>query len=193
MAEKAPKTQTQDGPQQPPTIKEIIRDDVVGVSDFRRSKVGSLTGASAARRIAADFSGQISESASRTGSLFKNLTARENVPSLPEGGEADERFTASMRLHGRTERDLEVIVRNSYRSSWLYMALSLAGTCLSFWSLYAHPAHGFFDVISRIGPLPLVYALALKHMYTNWMVRRRRLDSLMKFLSSWEWLPKISD
>lgn len=179
------------GRQPPPGIKEIIRDDVVGVSDFKQSKVGSLTGASAARRIASDLKGQFSESVGRTGTLIKSLTARENVASLPDGGEADERFLASMELHGRTESDLELIVRNSCRSSWLYIVLSALGMAASIWSVNAYPVHGALDLMARIGPLPLVFALAAKHMYTNWMVRRRRLDSFVKFLASGDWLPKM--
>lgn len=179
-----------DSRQPPPGIKEIIKDDVVGVSDFKRSKVGSLTGFSAARRVAADFRGQISDSVNRTSDLIGSLTAREDVPSLPDGGTAEQRFVESMRLHGRTERDLEAIVRNTWRISWLYIALSAAGTAASFWSVSAYPVHGAFDFMARIGPLPLLYALALKHLYTNWMVRRRRLDGFHKFLSSGEWLPK---
>ena len=191
MAEKTPE-KLDEKREAPPSLTTIIKDDVVGVSDFKRSKIGSLTGFSAASRIASDFTGQLSETASRTGSLFKSLTRSDNVPSLPDGGEADGRFEASMRLHRRSERDLEAIVRNSFRSSWLYIALSAMGTAASAWSIYAYPVSGLVDIMARMGPLPLAYALAVKHLYTNWMVRRRRLDGLIEFLKSGEWLPRMA-
>jgi len=176
----------------PADLKTILKDDVIGVSDFKRTKVGSLTGFSAAARAVGTVKGQVEDSLSRTQGLFKSLTAAENVPALPDdGGDAAERFAASMRLHGRSDRDLEVIVRNSCRSAWLYIGLGAVACAFSAWSMVAHPPASFVDSMARLGPLPLVVALALKHSYTNWIVRRRRLDGFGAFLKSGEWLPEM--
>lgn len=188
----AKKSEAKTDPERPPSFTEILKEDVVGVSDFKRSKVGALTGFSAASKVVSGVKGQVANSIDRTGTLFKDLMAKDDVPSLPDNdGDARERFVASMRLHRKTDKDIAAIVRNSCRSSRLYLALSVIGTLASAWSIYAYPIAGLMDLTARIGPLPLIYALTMKHVYTNWMVRHRKLDSFSAFLKSGDWLPKM--
>lgn len=186
---KAKEKEPQAEPSGQSEMRKFIRNDVVGVSDWKQSKIGFLTGASSLRKSVGNVGTAWSDAYLRTSGLMRSLTSRENVPALEDGGEADERFEASMVLHNRTENDLEVIVRNTYRSSLLYAGMLAAGIAFGAWTMMAHPPQSIVSAVARFGPLPLVAAMLLKHLYTNWMVRRRRLDSLAKFFVSLNYMP----
>lgn len=167
----------------------VIRDDIIGVSDWQRSKIGFITGFSSARRAVGNIGSSWSDAASRTSILWKELTKGDEVPPLEDGGDASERFAASMRLHRRTERDLKVILLNTYRAGLLYCGLTVAAIAFGTFSVYFYPPNGLFQTAARFSAAPILAALAFKHLYTNWMVRRRRLDGAGAFLLSREWLP----
>lgn len=170
-------------------LRDVVKEDLVGVSDWKGSKFGFLTGYSAARRSVATIGRSWSDSRARTAGMFRDLLRREEVPSLEDGGDAAERFEASMRLHRRSERDLENILVNTARAGTLYGAITALGLAFGFWTMYEFPPASAVSVIARFGPLPMLLALAVKHLYTNWMVRRRRLDGIGMFLASLDWMP----
>jgi hypothetical protein len=170
----------------------FIKDDLIGTSDWKRSKIGAITGVPFAVRAATSMGKSIGDSSRHLGILMNGLTARESLPELAEEyHDSDERakFEASMALHGRTERDIEISMRNTFYTTYLYLILSLANVMISAGTIVAQPPSDIFAFIMRLGPLPLLMALLLKHSYTNWMLRNRILGSFSSFLKSRRYLP----
>lgn len=168
----------------------LLKDDFIGVSDWRRSKISALTGFGIASRALSSIGTATSESSARLNSLIGSLTRPEEVRELEEGGTDRERFESSVKLHGKTEKDLQISLRNSFWSTWLYAALMLGYAVFLVISLYFWPAENWIAVVSRIGPFPLIAALWFKHSFTNWMIRERRLGSAVAYLISGDFLPR---
>jgi hypothetical protein len=173
-------------------VKGFIKDDLIGASDWNRSKIGAITGIPIAFRAAASMHKSMTDSSRHLGILMNGLTATESLPELGEEyDDSDERarFEASMALHGRTARDIEISVRNTFYTTYLYMTLSLANVIISTMTMIGNPPGDIVAFIMRLGPLPLLLALFLKHSYTNWMLRNRILGSFRSFVTSRRYLP----
>jgi hypothetical protein len=169
----------------------ILKDDIVGVSDWKNSKLGFLSGWSPLRRSVSSIGQNMSESSARLNGLMQSLTYVEPVAQLEDGGTPDERFVASMQLHGKSEKDLPIILRNTLWSAWLYFILSLAYLVFASISISHAPSIDLVTIMMSLGPLALLLALLFKHSYTNWIVRHRRLGSALEFLKSFDYLPRM--
>jgi len=170
--------------------KNVIVKDLVGSDDWKRSKVGYLTGASVIKRSVGTVGNTANESLNRLSTLTSSVFGRENVQALPEGGNAKERFIQSMIVHNRSEDDIIAIQTNTYRASILYFALTLIAAFLGVASLFSFSPRDFADALTRFVPLYIVGPLLLKYAYTNWVVRTRQLGTLLSFLKSFDWVPK---
>lgn len=170
---------------------DVLKNDLIGVDDWKRSKISSITGFGIATRAISRVGSAAAESSGRLGILFGSLTDREQVAELGEGGTEDERFLASMELHGKTERDLQVSLRNSFWSTWLYALVAIAYLVFVVVSLVVWPVANWVGIVARMGPFPLIVALWFKHSYTNWMIRERRLGRAMTYLASLNYLPRM--
>jgi hypothetical protein len=171
-------------------IGKLIKDDVIGVADWKRNKFGAIMGVGIASRALSSVGSTLSGSSSRLNALLASINENEQVKQLEDGGTDRERFKASMELHGKTERDLQISLRNSFWSSWLYMILLVGYVGFLTSSLYAWPANNWVAVVSRIGPFPLIAALWFKHSYTNWMLREQRLGAATTYILSGQLLPR---
>lgn len=163
---------------------DILKNDVVGAADWKTSKLGYLTGYSVLKRSIGTVGSSLNDASDRLSMLMTSLTAAEPLQELEDGGTPRERFVASMKLHGKTPRDLSVILRNTYYSTLMYGCLALAYAVVIAWSLLAYPPHDLFRAMIRIGPLPMILALLFKHAFTNWIVREQSLGSASQFLFS---------
>jgi hypothetical protein len=173
-------------------MKGFLKDDLIGASDWNRSKIGAITGVPIAFRAAASMHKSMTDSSRHLGILMNGLTATETLPELGEehdGSDGRARFDASMALHGRTARDIEISMRNTFYTTYLYLTLSLANIAISVMTMISNPPGDIIAFIMRLGPLPLLLALFLKHSYTNWMLRNRILGSFGSFMASWSYLP----
>ncbi len=173
-------------------VKGFIKDDLIGASDWNRSKIGAITGVPIAFRAAASMHKSITDSSRHLGILMNGLTATESLPELGEEHQnSDERarFEASMALHGRTVRDIEISMRNTFYTTYLYLTLSLVNIIISAMTMIVNPPSDIIALVMRLGPLPLLLALLLKHSYTNWMLRNRILGSFGSFIASRSYLP----
>jgi hypothetical protein len=168
----------------------LLKDDLIGVSDWKRSKISALTGFGIASRAASTIGRSAADSSARLNSLLGSLTQGEDIRELEDGGTDRERFEASMELHGKTEKDLQISLRNSFWSTWLYTVLMAGYLVFLAVSLYFWPAGNWVSVISRLGPFPLIVALWFKHSYMNWIIRERRLGSAAAYLVSVDFLPR---
>lgn len=172
-------------------VKRLVKDDIVGVEDWKRSKTGFLTGASSVKKVATAVRDSVSGSMNRTTALADSLLARDDAPSLPDAeGTAAARFEASVELHGKSQRDLDLIAENTRKGAVLYFGLSVAGLAFGLWTLVQWPPVSVLSVIARFGPLPIALALAFKHLYSNWMVRNRSLGGPLTFLASGDFVPR---
>lgn len=169
----------------------VLREDLVGSKDWQKSKFGYLTGYTAGKRAVTSIGDNIGQSTSNIFRMMRGLLpTKEELPSLPDGGETDERFLMAMELHERTESDLQVMQIVSYRAVMLYLAVSIAFFIAVLVSLYTSPGGSIFANVVRFGPFPLLLILLYKHAYTNWFVRRRRLDGPIKFILSGDYMPR---
>lgn len=178
----------------PRSIESTLKNDLIGVDDFKQSKLGFITGSSAVHRAVSSFNNSISETGSRLKGLYRTSTATErDVLELDDSvasTDAKERFQQSMGLHQLREADLARILRNTSRQGWSYLTLAFVSVAISGWTYAMWPPSGAYSAIIRLGPLPLIAALVFKCLYTNWIVRKRALAPPMEFLKSFEWLPK---
>jgi len=172
--------------------KDLVVKDLVGAEDWKKSKTGYLTGFSVAKRSISTIFSTASTSVGNVGRLWSTLLSSENVPELPDGGGPRERFEASMQLHGRTESDLRVIIENTWKSSMLYAAVSAVGFLLISSSFLYVGYDKPLDGLIRFAPLFVTVPMLIKHAYTNWMVRNRKLDSLASYIRSGDMLPRRS-
>jgi len=171
-------------------VRKIIRDDLIGVDDWKRSKIGFLTGYSAAKRAVGSFGSSVKDSSSRISTLWGSIFTKEELPSLPEGGEPDERFVAALRLYQVTGDKLHKMRANTRRATYLYATLSFFSICAGIISLVLYPTSSAISAIMRLGLFPLVAALTFKHAFTNWIVRTKRLGTPGEFIKSMDWFPK---
>lgn len=176
------------------SAKEIARsvliDDVAGRGDWKRSKLGYLTGFSVIGRSISSITNNAGRSIGNIQGLWSSLTASSQAPSLGEGGSARERFEMSMVLHNRSEDDLDTIISNTYKSCLLYMAITVIGVAIVTSSFFYVGYNSLIDGLMRYAPMFLTMPLAFKHAYTNWMVRNRVLDGVVAFLRSGDIRPK---
>lgn len=171
-------------------MREIVRDDLIGVSSWRSSKVGAILGLGIAARAVGSVGNSLVASSGRLSSLFSSLLATEDVPEIQEA-DPKRRFAASMNLLRKTDRDLAIGIRNTFWSFWLYVSLlSLLGVILGY-SFIVWPAKDLIAVGQRVGLVPFLLAMVLKHGYTNWMFRTRSYGSLGAYAMSFDWAPKI--
>jgi len=169
----------------------MLKDDVIGVSDWRRSKLGALTGFSIIRRAASSVGTNMQESSDRLAGLLGAVTAPEILEDAPQEGSGRERFAETARFYGLRETELSAALRNTFWSTWLYLVATVAYVCVMLWSYYAWPAQNVIAVIARMGPLPFGLAMLFKHAFTNWIIRNRSLgDGALAFLKSGDYLPK---
>lgn len=183
-------------PHDPRSIESTLKNDLLGVDDFKKSKIGFLTGISSANRVVKGVGESLGATNSRIKGIYSSLTrSEENVPSLATedlGSDAHLRFVNSMKLHQLREADLIRILRNTTRMGWTYCAFTVLCLAVAVLSYLVWPPTGGFSAIFRLGPLPLFAALMFKSFFTNWMVRHRVLTGPGAYFRSGDWFPRSS-
>ncbi|WP_327210808.1 hypothetical protein [Rhizobium leguminosarum] len=174
-------------------VKGMVRDDLIGVSDWKSSKIGSLTGFSAASRAMKGLGDNLANSTQHLGGLLEGMTAREQLPSLPEdiiAADDEVRFEASRRQQGLTETKIAIALRNTFWSVYLFgFSSALYVVMMAYWDIVS-PPKDIVAFVVRFGFLPFLLALCFKHAYTNWILRHRVLPKTpLKFLRSLDFLP----
>lgn len=169
-------------------VNKAISEDFVGSDEFRKSKIGYLTGvsafaksASSALRPAVGFGSAFGRIIYRF--LKSNAPTNQHIRSVSDDAE---RFEAAMIHYGRTYEDLPGIQRQSRNAAMLYAALSIAATG---WGCYLLSSDGYsvqgllryvfpFFLLSFLVPYYLKYSLYYHH------VKHRRLTKFGEFLRS---------
>lgn len=168
----------------------LIKNDVIGVSDWKRSKFGALTGFSVARRVVGSIGANARGSTQRVTELVGIITAPDALPEIHTEGSPEDRFTETQNFYGLSERQLQSALRNTFYSICLYASITVFYVCFMIWSFWAWPINGPFEAAARFGPLPLITALLFKHSFTNWIIRSRRIgDGPLRFIASFNYMP----
>lgn len=175
-------------------VKGVLKDDLLGIEDWRRSKIGFLTGFTAATKVVRSVGHAAAEATSRLGFLWHTLTYTPTIsaPELDDPSrfnDASERFRAAAALLRVNETKLRVIMNNTFRSFYLYMLVLIAYISMVVFSLIYWPPVYNIEYISRLGAIPIVLALLIKSAYTNWVVRTQSADNMFAFVRSADWLP----
>ncbi|TLX17121.1 hypothetical protein [Rhizobium sp. MHM7A] len=176
------------------SIKSTLKNDLLGAEDWKRSKIGYLTGFSAFSRMGKSFVGNIGDSYGRTAALWRNLfPPNSDLPELPaptDGETAYSRFSAAQRQHARSDTDILRSIINTRRSAYFYLAIAFIGLIYASVSIYVWPPTGLIDVAFRFCVPALLLVFTIRAAYTNWMFRNKALFTLREFFLSGEWLPK---
>lgn len=192
MSDKDKKSRPNNSVRDSDTVGSVAKRELLGSEEFKRSKAGWFTGASAIKRSLGHVPSTISGSADRLGGMMSGLVnSQTNIPSLNgEYDSAREKFDASMRLHKVNQYRLKEMIRNTKRNSDLFLLLFVASVLLGIASLVFYPPSLSFGWFPRFIPAPILGALLFKHAYSNWMFRNRVLAGPVSFLRSGDIWPK---
>lgn len=169
--------------------KEVVN-DLLGVNEWKRSKLGVITGFSGfsttARR---SFGGPVANLGRGTLRIIKKTFAREKVAPLPTGSEnPSERFRVAQQVYGCNEEDIADLTRGSGRQALIYFVALVLSLC---WGIYLVPttSRQLLPPLGYLFPFFLVIptvALFLRASFYNWQLRHRRLGSFQEFVRSGE-------
>ncbi len=175
--------------------KGFVVDEVLGKEEWKRSKVGFLTGFSTVTDNVSSLGTLGGESVGRVRTLFAKAFSPTSTGIAVEEGIDDPamRFREAMRVNGKTLTDVNRSCGVTYRQFWLFAGLTAFTLLLGVFLVGTMAYQGHFNPFGCVFaflPLPLVGALTLRAGYTNWMFRRRRLDSLGAYLRSGHVTPR---
>jgi hypothetical protein len=156
-------------------VKGMLRDDVIGIQDWKKSKVGFIFGLGFAKRAVGSVGSAAADSSNRLTGMFDSILAREDVPEVDPNGTEAERFIKGMKMQGLTEINIAVALRNTFWSACLYTALLVLDVVLMLVLAFKSSTVNAVVIMSLLGPAPFLLAMALKHAYTNWIFRKRIL------------------
>lgn len=170
-----------------------LSNDLMGTEDWKKSKLGYLTGFTPAKRAVGSIGSTGKDAVNRTRGLATMLFSSNDVASI-ENHEAysdfHAKFLESQRIHRLSASDLKRLITNTYRAGRFYIALSAVNLLVTVGlTAYSFPDLSFRSVMN-IGPLPLLLALAFRNVYTNWMARNQVLAPVSAYFSSKEYFPK---
>lgn len=171
----------------------IVTEDLLGRSDWHRSKIGWLTGVSAIGGVGRGIVRHVGQSVGRLAFLARLLTRGEELPTLPEDAGSHDgrrRFQEAMRLHRQSEGGVRTAISNTRRSSYLYGAVFVGAVGYLLYGLATRESMPLTTLFLHLAPIPLSAALAFRAAYYNWMFRRRSLDPVRDFVKSREWMPR---
>lgn len=175
-------------------LKAIVTEDLLGASEWKESKFGYLTGLSAIGNIGSSITSNIAQSFGRLSILFKFMSQKDSLPSLPEVStdefDGKRRFAEATRLHNRKERDINIAMRNTRRSAFLYAFICVFAILYFISALIVKGNLPITTYILHVTPIFVFAALTFKAAYYNWIFRLRTLDNPKVFIRSLDWLPK---
>ncbi|MFC4236006.1 DotA/TraY family protein [Thalassospira xianhensis] len=178
----------------------IAKDDVVGVGEFKQSKLMYLTGLSAFKSTLQGVKklGKAGyDGIKLTAKFVFHRTTVEESERLPSDvTDEAERFKLAQHQYGKSDKDVHNSQDMTHRGFMLYfmlLGISLAVGILTFrfypLSFSAFGSVGMFlDVLSRFMLTPVLFALTCRQAFYNWQFRTMRLGSFgqwVKTPSAW--------
>ncbi len=170
-----------------------LSNDLMGTEDWKKSKLGYLTGFTPAKRAVASIGVTGKDAVSRTRGLATMLFSQNEVEGIENHESYSDyhaKFLASQRTHQLSANDLRRLITNTNRAGRFYLALSAVNVAVTVGlTAYSFPDLSFRSLMN-IGPLPLLLALAFRNVYTNWMARNQVLAPVSVYFASKDYFPK---
>lgn len=194
MAKKPAKNTEPENEQEQNELEAIVIDDMLGASDWKKSKVGYLSGSSAISGIVKNQMKVATESVGRVSILFRMIGAKSDVPSLRDveqkNYDAHEKFIAAMRLHRLSEGSIIAAQSNAKKSAYLYGIIVVAAIIYLLYGLVTWDKIPITTLMLHIAPIPLFGAFTFRAVYANYMFRTRQLPKIGDFLKSGDLMPR---
>ena len=174
--------------------KKFAKDEArefAGAEQWKRSKIGFLTGVGTFIEAAGTVKSAYSEASGRTRALFA-MAFKKDTQGVAVSEPIDdpkERFRAAMIANQKTLKSVNASVDATFRQFWLYAVLAFVNVAYALYMTF-ESGSSILGSAFRLLPLPLACLLAVRAGYTNWMFRRRSLDGLPAYFRSGEMLPK---
>lgn len=178
----------------------FAKEELLGARQWRRSKVGYLTGVGTITDAGRSVAGAASQGWGRIERLWAYAFRRDYGGigiSADEVADSRDRFVAAMAANGKTIEDIDHSVGVTYKQFWFYAFLMVACAIIGVGSLvfggYRLTDNLLMNLafaVIRFCPLLLLSVLTLRAGWTNWSFRRRRLDDVRAYLSSGQILPR---
>ena len=176
------------------TLETIVVDDMVGHSDWKKSKTGYITGVSAISNVVKDQVKSVAESVGRVSILLRMLNPKSDIPSLPEVNDdeydAKERFAESIRLHRMSKGKLIAAQSNAKKSAYLYGVCSIMAVIYLIYGLVIWDKMPITTLMLHIAPIIVFSALTFRAVFANYMFRTQSLPKLKQFLKAGDFMPK---
>ena len=174
--------------------RETLVDDLVGREQWKRSKIGYLTGAGPIRQSMSTIGRTVSDAGSSWRALTKAVFRRGSDVRSVDVDDPAERFRTSMFVHGRSESDVVALQRRSHNAFYLYAVLAvvalLAGAVGHRFIASPLPIPFWISLVFRFAAVPMLGAFAFRWGYTNFIVRNRSYLSAGEYLRSGDWFPQ---
>ena len=172
----------------------IIKEDLLGSSEWKKSKLGYLTGYSAAKKIGASVvNAPVSYANSYLKAVVSVFKRKRQKTHLSDIDDSRVRFQAAMRHYNRSEADLVRLEKQTKSTFLMYGLFSLLSII---WGLYQMASPNFeysiFSVLFCIFPFFILFPLFIKHYYWLMQIRERDLFPFSDFISRFHHLGKIS-
>jgi hypothetical protein len=170
-----------------------IREDLLGTKDWRKSKLGFLSGFSPAARVISEFMKGFAQSFGRIALTFQMLVSKDTIPSLPDIEEKDydgkRRFKEAMHFHRMSEGMIRAARSNTRRSAYLYIAILVCAVAYLVVSLVTRDNMPITTLFLHLAPIPITTAFCVRALYYNWMFRNSTLEPIGSFARSRDWMP----
>lgn len=174
--------------------RETLVDDLVGRDQWKRSKIGYLTGAGPIRQSMSTIGRTVSDAGASWRKLTQAVFRRGSDVRGVDVADPAERFQASMFVHGKSEADVVALQRRSHNAFYLYAVLAvvalLAGAIGHRFVASPLPIPFWISLVFRFAAVPMLGAFAFRWGYTNYIVRNRSYLSAAEYLRSGDWFPQ---
>lgn len=175
--------------------RDTLVDDLVGRDQWKRSKLGYLTGAGPIRQSMATIGRTVSDAGSSWRTLTQAVFRRGSDVRGVDVDDPAERFRASMFVHGKSEADIAALQRRSHNAFYLYAVLTvvafLAGAIGHRFIPSPIPIPFWIGLVFRFAAVPMICGFAFRWGYTNYIVRNRSYLSAADYLRSGDWFPQL--
>ncbi|MFC6046835.1 DotA/TraY family protein, partial [Methylobacterium hispanicum] len=175
--------------------RDALVDDLVGREQWRRSKLGYLSGVGPLRQSMSTVGRTLGDTGRTWRALGRAIFRRDNDVRTVDVDDPAERFEASMFVHGRTEADLVALQRRSHQAFYLYAILAVAAFVIGALSHTfvpsSIPVPVGLRIVFSLAVVPMLAAFAFRWGYTNFIVRRRSYLPASAYLRSGDWFPHL--
>jgi conjugal transfer/type IV secretion protein DotA/TraY len=171
-------------------------DEVIGKEHWKRSKFRYFLGAGLLKGSWSSLRSGVGGSLARGKGFYQAAMGQRSEGDINPVLESDagRRFAVEMVERGVGDEDINKIIDNTCRGFWFYAAMAALIMVVGGLSYLYSPPSGqswrVFDTVFRFMLIVPMAALAFRNSYTNWLMRRRRYDTVRDYFASGDLLPR---